>query len=701
MKEKKSELLLRVYILFFTVLAVAIVLFLKTAQIAIVEGDRWSAKGDSLYLKYVSIEADRGNILSEDSRLMATSIPFFEIRMDLNCDGLTDELFNQHIDSLSYYLSRLVYQDQSKEQVKQRLKAERKRGSRYMLVKRKVNYEELEKIKKFPLFRLGRNTGGLIVVRKSQRQMPFKSLANRTIGKVGEGAKPVGLEGYFDSTLSGEAGKKLMQRVAYNTYIPVNNLTEIEPKSGADIQTTINLDMQDIAHNSLKDALKHHNAQFGTAIIMEVETGAIKAIANLGKSKYGYVEDTNHAIGEAFEPGSTFKLPSIMALMDDGLAGPNTKVNLENGQTRFYDRYMRDSHFHGLDEVNMEKAFEISSNVGIAKLVNQLYRRQNNSRGYLRKLRQFHLDRKTGIEVMGEADAFVKNPDRKEDNWSGITLPWMSIGYEVEVTAIQMLNFYNAVANDGKMMKPYLVSKVFHEGELVKEFKPRVLNNQIAKESTIEHAQTLLENVVVRGTAKRLKSNQYDFAGKTGTAWFDYDIEAQTKKYRASFIGYFPADKPKYSIMVLISDPKQNGFYGGAVAGPVFRSIADQLHAYDTDFAKSFTKAESNWANSEKVFNSGYKSDFKKLNDTLGFEMNFPPTGNWVNIESEAHSLIAERIAFNKSKLPDVVGMGLRDAIYILENVGAHVELSGSGKVKEQTIRKKEGLQTIVELKLE
>ena len=479
---KHKELLIRVYITVFVVLLVALTLTWRVVKINVVEGDRWRAKGDSLYVKYMPVEAERGDVLARNGELLATSQPLFEIRMDTRANGLTDEVFSKNVDSLAYYLSRYANTDWSQNTYRNYLVRNRKKGARYLLIKKEVNYDQLERFKRFPIFRLGQNRGGFIAERKNKRLNPYAHLASRTIGAVRPNVQPVGLEGYFDEDMRGVNGKRLMQKVK-NAWIPVLQTESVPAKRGGDIVTTLDIHMQDIVETALMRAMLHHEGAWGTAVLMEVETGAIRAIANLDRTTSGgYYEGYNHAVGSATEPGSTFKLASVMALLEDGYADLDTRVDLHNGQKVFYRQTMKDSKWHPHREVDMRQAFEMSSNVGIATITDDAYGRTHKGDEYIKRINQFGLNRTTGIQVPGEKAPYVKEAYNNDQNWSATTIPWMSHGYECQQTPLQTLVFYNAVANDGKMMKPYLVTEVRRDGKTIKSFGPEVVIDRIARE---------------------------------------------------------------------------------------------------------------------------------------------------------------------------------------------------------------------------
>lgn len=701
----KNEVLYRVYILLFgVVVPLAIVLIYQTVYIGYAEGEKWRQKGAQMYIDTRPIEPERGNILAADGSLLSTSIPYFDIYMDPNSTGMTDEDFNENIDSLAQLIATYVDNSYTPGGWKTYIEERRKVGDRYVLIKRGVSYSERKFIEKFPLFNLGRNRGGFIAEKRSVRKRPFGLLARRTIGYTGrEDAKPVGLEGSFDQVLGGQAGKQLMIQVdrTNDIWIPLDDLSLVEPKSGDDIVTTLDINMQDATEEALLRALNYHDAEWGTAVVMEVETGKIKAISNLGRTDNGWWETYNYAIGAAIEPGSTFKTASIMSLLEDGFVDLNDTIQLERGTTEFYDETMVDSSPFSakIDSTSVRHAFEISSNVGIAKLLDKYYGRKekiNKNKGaelFIEHLRDFNLHLPTGIEVDGEAQPYIKEAYNEEQQWSGTTLPWMAIGYELRLTPLQLLTFYNAVANNGTMVKPYLVQEIQRFGETERTFKPTVVKKRIASSTTIAQVHELLDSVVTRGTAYKLKTDEYNFAGKTGTAQVGYRRTAsgQTyiRGYQASFVGFFPSEAPKYSIIVVINKPKRGGFYGSDVAGPVFREIADHIYATQMDLHEPMnTKPKLPLAtNQMPTYDAGVREDMLKVLDYLELPFYGNPDANVVTLRAESDSLIVlDRTISENKVVPSVIGLGLRDALYILENRGLRVEVDGFGKVARQSL---------------
>ncbi len=680
---KHKELLIRVYVTVLVVILIAFVLAFRVVKVNVIEGDKWRARGDSLYVKYVPVEAERGDILGRDGRILVTSVPFFEIRMDTRANGLTDEVFQRDVDSLAYYLSRHTDNGWSQGRYRNWLIQQRNKGQRYLLIKRNVNYAELERFMTFPIFRRGQNKGGFIAVKKPKRLKRYGDLASRTLGLARENAQPVGLEGYFDKEMRGVDGKRLMQRVK-NAWIPVTHEESIEPSRGADVYTTIDIDMQDIVESALHRAAAYHEPEWATAVLMESSTGAILAIANLDRAKGGgYYEGYNHAVGSRTEPGSTFKLASVMALLEDGYADLDTRVDLHNGRKEFYGQLMQDSKWHKYREVDMREAFERSSNVGIATLADEAYGHDRKGQEFIEKFHQFGLNQTTGIRIPGERAPYIKEAYNVEQSWSATSIPWMSHGYELQLTPLQTLSFYNAVANDGKMMRPHLVTAIGRNGKIERRFKPEVVKASIAKNQTIDKAKELLHGVMLRGTGKDHRSAHIEVAGKTGTTVLDYFRESGRKKYQGSFAGYFPADNPRYSLIVLLYDPMKNGFYGGQVALPAFMEIAERVSALEPVEWKPDTVS----VEGEYLVSAGYSEDMNTITGELGIAFGQVVESDWIEWKRSSETSVIGAVSIENGIVPDVVGMGLRDAVYILENAGLEVDPVGVGKVRKQSIK--------------
>ena len=686
-------MLWRVYVVLVLVVGIAAAILIKVMMIQLVEGEKWRAAArDDNRVAIREIAAERGSILADDGALLATSVPVFDIFFDTRAAGLTATVFEQNIDSLAYMLSQHIDDSYTYGGYRQKLIEARINGQRYLPIKKRVSYDEMEFMSTFPIFNRGQNGGGFIARRNATRERPFRMLAHRTIGYRRDSVRMVGIEGAFDEYLKGEKGSQKMQLIAGKTWIPIDDLTQIEPREGLDVRTTIDVNLQDISQTALLRAMRTHNADWGTAIVMEVATGQIKAIVNLGKTETGYWERYNHAIGTKIEPGSVFKLATMMALMEDDYITPDDLIDLEGGKTQFYGEEMVDAVNHGLDTTTIGRAFEVSSNVGMAKLVQQHYGRTDRAEKFIARLKSFGIDLPTGIEILGEQKPYLKAAYSDADQWTGTTLPWMSIGYELEMTPLQTLMFYNAVANDGKMMKPYLVTGIEEYGSTVLEFSPIVVDEQIASAQTLDRAQELLQRVVQVGTASKLQSSYFDFAGKTGTSQVNYSRTERdgTFGYRASFAGYFPARSPKYSCIVVVSNPRENGFYGGQVAGPVFREIAEKAYLRRAALHEPLNARPAAALQDRQLpdYSIGETEDIAYLLSSLDLDYaDRTDHAEWTVTRATGDTLALQPRAVRPNVVPSVIGMGLRDALYVLENNGLKVEsVKGVGKVTKQSI---------------
>lgn len=688
----RNEILYRLYLVLSLIVLVAVAIAVQAIRISVLEGDKWRERGRNKYVQLREVEADRGNILSADGSMLATSLPYFDVGFDPNSSGMSEADFYQHVDSLAYCIATYIEPSFTPGAMRDLLILKRQEGSQFVWIKKDVSFGQMELIRTFPLFNLGQFRGGLIVYPKYRRERPFGLLAHRTIGYVRDDIKPVGLEGKFDEILSGKVGKQLMIRVEEDIWKPVEDLAKIEPKGGKDILTTLDIDIQEVTEEALFKAMEQYGAEHGTAIVMEVETGAIRAIANLGRTDDGEIWETyNYGVGTATEPGSTFKLATMMALLEGGYVELDDSLNLDKGETKFYEDKMVDAKPHGLEMTTVRHAFEISSNVGMAKLAQQHFGDRNREKQFVSYLRQFNLHEVTGVDLDGEPEPYIKDPENPDDGWSGTTLPWMATGYEVMLTPLQTLTLYNAVANDGTMMKPYLVSEIQEFGVTLDYFSPTVIKRRIASRRTINQAQELLLGVVENGTASRHKTDKYTFAGKTGTAQVNYKrLKNRTRigGYQASFVGYFPADNPKYSCIVVISRPK-SGYYGGEVALPVFRAIADRVFALKVDLRPPLNdqSAEALEPKQMPSLQVGRRRDMLALLDAFDLEYTGSAKSEMVMLRADTSGLALTERKLPPGRIPSVVGMGLRDALFVLENLGLQVEISGYGKVQTQSIK--------------
>ena len=685
--KRRTELLARAYFVLGVFILLALVITFRVFKISVVEGDKWRSKGE-VNVRWMKVDTDRGNIYSDDESLLATSLQLFEIRMDMAV--AKEEVFWRNVDSLAYMLSTTIRKDKSANEWRKSLVDARNKKNRYFFIAKGLDIGTAKKLRTFPLFRLGRFSSGYLEIRYGKRVKPFVELASRTIGEDRDNAQKVGIEGYFDKFLAGPTDERLMKRISAteDIWVPVYDPSEMEVKRGDDVITTLNIHLQDIVHAELEAAVKKWDAKMGTAILMEVETGAIKAISNLSHHNGEVREVLNVGVGHATEPGSTFKLATLLALLEDKKITLDSRVVLNGGVKKFYDRNMYDSERHGRYETSVKEAFAISSNVGIASLAHTYYNGNLAGRKQFReRLVQFGLNNLTGIEIDGEGTPKIKDPVANKSQWYGTTVPWMAHGYELAITPLQMLNLYNAVANKGNLMKPYLVKEIRQGNKVVKEFQPKVLR-KIASDETIAMAREALEEVVKSGTAASLKTDKFDFAGKTGTTRINYANREEAKKYNGSFVGYFPAENPKYSMIVVIYEPKGR-FYGGTVAAPVFKATAEKIVAMQ-DTEEMIAQASDTSTEKKRIIlpeaNSGFGRDFKVLfeHSRIGYEVS--ESRKWVHVHPSSDGMDIKPRLISKKEVPDVRGMGARDATYVLENLGLKVSMHGAGKVVRQNI---------------
>lgn len=633
------------------------------------------------YLQEKPKAAARGRILARDGRTLACTLPYYKINMDPTAKGLKNEVFNRDIDSLSLCLANL-YKDHDAAYYKNLISRARHRGLQFITINNKrISYDDLQRVMKFPIFREGANRGGFLREEYMTRKLPFGDLASRTIGTVLDRRGNVGIENFYNKELSGTEGKYLIRKVGSRD---VENVI-LEPEDGYDVVSTIDIDIQDVAEHSLMQQLQNTEADHGVAILMEVNTGAIRAMVNLNRTSDGrYRESYNYAIGEAGEPGSTFKLATVIACLEDGKIKDVDKdtINIFDGEFRFYDRIMRDSHKPDSPIVTISKAFEQSSNVAFSRLVSKHY--SDDPQQFIDNLRALGLCDSLGIDLAGEAKTIIKN--RGSAGWSGTTLPWMSIGYEVQISPLHLLTLYNAVANGGQMMRPMVVEGIMEHGEMIKTMRPKVLRSSIASRRTIETVRKMLEGVVARGTASNISNTKgYAIAGKTGTARIANKGSYAEPKYLASFAGYFPADNPKYSVIVSVTGPK-NTYYGNRVAGTVVQAIANRVYAADYRKGNITQKAPEKIDGVYPYSKGGRLKDVKRVFSKLNIGHNVDITSMWVstaakdnNVQLKAHNIV-------KGMMPDVRGMGAADAVSLLESEGLIVQLTGYGRVVTQSI---------------
>lgn len=686
MKDGRKTILNRLYGMYVLLLVFAVAIVYKLFAIQFIESTDWEQQGENQTTALRTQEAVRGNIYADDGSLLATSIPIYEVRMDPNTDALTDEIFYQDVDRLARGLAH-VLPNRNATQWKNRLKKARKDGQRFHLIARNIKYDKLQELETLPIFDRGRYRGGFIAIQQNKRERPFRHLAARTIGYDRNGANPVGLEGAYRNQLRGVDGSQLMQKISGGVWMPLKDENEVEPQDGSDLHTTIDINIQDVAEQALMEQLVKQGADHGCVVLMEVQTGHVKAIANLSKGEdESYYEHYNYAVGESTEPGSTFKLASLIAALEDGLVDLDDTVDTEDGTHKFYDEVMRDSHEGGYGVITLQRAIEVSSNVGISKVMDRIYGRK--PREFIDRLYSMNLASPLKLEIYGEGKPEIKTPDAED--WSGISVPWMSIGYEVRLTPMQILAFYNAIANDGVMVKPLLVKNIKQRGKVIREFDPVVLNSSICKKSTVDKVKKALEGVVERGTAMNLRNANYKIAGKTGTAQiandkYGYKYESKVS-HQASFVGYFPAEAPKYTCIVVVNAPSKNVYYGNLVAGPIFKEIADKVYATKIEIHDALA-ANENTVNRMPYSKNGYRKDLKNVFASLNVPVNDKsPDADFVVSQVQDEKVALEVRRIKKGLVPNVLGMGARDAIHILENHGVKVKLEGRGVVTEQSL---------------
>jgi cell division protein FtsI (penicillin-binding protein 3) len=686
--EVKRDILWRVYLSYILVVLACVAIFGKAVYIQQVQGAHWRSMSDSLHQKLEEIEADRGTIYSEDGQMLSTSIPQFDIYLDFRVASLREkngQLFRQNLDSLSESLANLFH-DQSAGEYKAMLQRGYDDEEGYFLLKKKISFREYEQLRKFPLFRMGRYKSGLIANEKTIRLNPYQMLAFRTIGLARDSNK-VGLEMTYDSLLRGRNGKQFVRKIAGGVSVPVDDTYEIEPETGKDIVSTIDVFIQEVTENALMKMMVKNEAQHGCAIVMETKTGKIKAIANLGKRTEGvYWEDFNYAISPT-EPGSTFKLATMMALLEDKKVKLTDIVNIENGVWKINGQTVFDSEQRGEYEVTVKKAFEKSSNVGMAKMVWANY--ANNPNQYLNHLKKMRIDTLTGIDLAGERAPTVFRPGHKL--WGPTTLPWMAFGYNLAITPMQTLSLYNAVANGGKMMRPYLVSAVKEEGVPLRAFGSKVVDEKICSDETLRLLKECLEGVCIEGTAAKLfKGTPYKVAGKTGTALVANGKNGYSEQiYQASFAGYFPAENPQYTcLVVIVNKPHAVAHHGADVAGPVFKEIADRL--YSTYIRQPATQmAQVTKADSSLYRYAGLRKELALIGSQLNLHLVDSTSRNtdWTIASGKNNQVILSSKSINAQSMPDIKGMVLKDVVYLCENMGLKVNARGKGKVMIQSVQ--------------
>lgn len=682
----KSDILWRVGLIYLAVALFAVFIVGKIIFLQFIDDERWKEKAENTRIQNFRIPPHRGDIYAADMRLLASSVPFYEVRMDMRTPALSDKIFYDKVDSLAFSLSRL-FRDRTTQEYKNRLIKGRKTGNRYLLIKKKVNYVQLKELKSFPIFRRGRFKGGLITSQENIRQRPHKNLAARTIGYTtkSQSGNKVGIEGAYEKYLGGVEGVKRMQKLSGGVWMPIDGAGEIDPKDGSSVVTTIDIDLQDMVERALLKQLISSNAHAGTAVLMEVKTGAVKAIVNLTDTFGAYREYRNYAVGWSSEPGSTFKLPALLAAIEDGHINLSDTIHTGNGVFKYYDHIIRDDNYlkggHGI--LTVEEVFELSSNVGMAKIITSAYK--SHPHKFVDRLYSMNLQAPLGVEIIGEGKPVIRYPG--DNLWSGVTLATMSYGYEVQVTPLQILTFYNAIANNGKMVKPQFASEIRNHGKVEHTFVTEVINPSVCSRATLKKARTILEGVIEDGTATNLKSKNIRLAGKTGTTLiYNQKTGYKEKSYQASFAGYFPADQPRYSCIVVIYSPQNYVYHGAYVAGPVFQEIANKVYATNLDIQNPLN-AEERKTIEIPYSKNGYLAethialqgfDIKSLSEET--------SSDWIITEKHDDHIALKPKRIINNLVPNVVSMGLKDAVFLLENMGLRVEVIGRGSIKSQSI---------------
>lgn len=666
MVANEKKIAQRMYLFAFVIFVMALAVVVKMTNIQVYEGEKYRKLAAKNTIKRFVIPANKGNIYSVDGSLLATSIPNYDIRFDALAPKQED--FDANVGALANELSKML--GKSPEHYENLLTRARDRKNRYLLIAKGLSYTEYMRLKSFPLFDKGAYKGGIIVDQRTVREYPIGKIALRTIGydRIGGDGKRIskGIEAAFGNYLNGKDGQILKQKIAKGQWKPIRDENEIDPRDGYDVISTIDVFIQDIAHHALLKQLQEYKADHGCVVVMETKTGEIRAISNLGRAKDStYYETINYAVAESHEPGSTFKLLDLIALLDDKRADTSDVYDRNGGVIRYSGKEVRDSHYSGAEpKVSLARGFEISSNTVMVKAVYDHYKKDPKT--FVDRINRYGLNKPLGLPFDGEGQPVIPQPGEKR--WSAISLPWMAFGYGVSVTPLQTLTLYNAVANDGEMVKPLFVREIKEWNRTVKTFGKEVIHPKIASDETLAKVRAVMANVVRKGTGKPLYSPNFSMAGKTGTAQVDYHKGKGNLYYASSFVGYFPADNPKYSCIVVVHKPSTaKGYYGADVAGPVFKRIAQKI------FTDSPSMNEVK--NLKKLRNPQQDRDFERY---------------------ENH------VASHRKTIPNLKGMPGMDAVALLENLGLKVRLVGSGKVKKQSLEPGEsiGKNTTITLEL-
>lgn len=676
----KKSILLRVRVAFLFVLLFALAVVGKIGHIQFAEGEKWAEMGERISFDYKRVKATRGNIYSDNGSLLATSLPFYKIAFDATQPK--DDVFKKGVDSLAYRLSRF-FKDRSQEEYRRMLVDARETGKQYLILNRKqIDFQDKKMMMTWPIFREGRLRGGAIFEKVDVRYRPFSHLSSRTIGYINENEKGAGLEYSFNDQLAGQDGYAYYQKIAGGLWKPVYDASNVKAVNGLDLQTTLDINLQDVSETALHNAMLRHDADDGLVVVMEVATGEVKAISNLSRHKSGGLhEKFNFATGMLFEPGSTFKLVTMIALLEDSNVELSDSIDTGNGEFTFYNHKVRDHEEGGLGKVSVAQAFEHSSNVAMARLADKHFGLHPHK--FIEHIDRLKLSSPLGVQIKGEPAPKIKRPGEK--GWSGISLPWMAYGYGLEITPLHTLVLYNAVANEGKMIKPIFVRSVQMADEEAEEYEAEVINGKICSDETLNKLKLLLEGVVENGTAKNIKGTHYRIAGKTGTAQI-LENGRYARKYITSFVGYFPAHAPKYSAIVLIKNPRGWQQYGSNVAAPVFKEIADNIYARDISIHLAMEKKRIFEQGVFPVIKAGNQQELTMLCNEMGIANHTNTDSEWVRTSKNGNSVNWTTSAVGQDIVPDVRGMTFRDAIYLLEKSGLRVFYKGIGRVEEQSV---------------
>jgi len=684
----KKDILWRVLVSIGFIALLAVAIIWNIVKIQFVEGDKWRNLSDSLTLRLIEIPATRGSIFSDDGNLLATSIPQYSIHLDFKViKSYHADSFKRHIPLLAKSFSEILT-NKSEAEYNRLFQQSYRKGSSYVSIKRRASFLEVNAIKSLPIFHLNRFKSGMILEETTVRKRPYNSLAFRTIGFVNENRDGAGIELTFNDYLEGDSGKMLVEKIV-GGYKPVNDEAEIQPRNGQDVYTTIDIEAQDIVSAALEKGLSRHSAKFGCAVVMDVKTGEIKAIANLTRMEdNSYRERFNYAVGRLYEPGSTAKLMSAIALLEEDKINLNDPVVINHGKFTYIDRTYTDDHTWDEVEVPFRDVIEKSSNAGTTYLIAKYFARSPDDffKYYQRLLVKPNLQTK----IKGGEKPILNLPNSV--GWSKTTLTSASIGYSLEVTPIQVLSLYNAVANNGVMMRPHLIRGIGRMQHMEQTFGPTIERKKIAGEETLADIQSMLRGVVLRGTAKNLSKLPFPVAGKTGTSKIaDGNQGYIDGAYNASFVGYFPADNPMYSCIVLVSWPQSGAYSGGTVAAPIFKEIASKLYA-----RKVVIPADSIERSEDRFAFRGYAPHYKTIAKAFDLDQNISKKDRWIEGQKDSLSLASNQLVVAENTAPNFHQMGLRDALYYASKYGIDLRFRGYGKVVEQSPKAGEAMSSNV-----